>query len=115
MNACTKKNYTLTFPPETAVVSSGGLIEIQSKDTVIEIRPDQTYTMVGTLPRLPSNPLMKGYMWAKTQKLKKRPPKSLLHCGITLYIVLENPMTTAAMLTIMMLRGMMKRLVHFTT
>lgn len=85
---------------------------IQSKEITIARRPTQTKTIVGTLPRLPISPLQNGYMCARTQKLKKTPPKNLLHCGISLYTVLENPTTMATMLTVIMANGGRKRLVH---
>ena len=44
-------------PPAEA---SGGLMATQSREMVMEMRPDQTKTMVGVLPRRPMSPLAKG-------------------------------------------------------
>jgi hypothetical protein len=57
----------------------GGLIAIQSRESVIAMRPDQTNTTVGVFPLLPIKPLAKGYKCTNTQKLKNAPPMNLLH------------------------------------
>lgn len=62
----------------------GGLMETQSKESVMAMRPDHTKTIVGVLPLLPINPFANGYKWASTQKLKNAPPINLLHCGLAL-------------------------------
>ncbi|GER39163.1 6-phosphogluconate dehydrogenase [Striga asiatica] len=46
--------------PPIWVLPDGGEIATHKSDIVMAMRPDQTKTMVGVLPRLPMRPLAKG-------------------------------------------------------
>ncbi|KAJ6710547.1 hypothetical protein OIU74_011421 [Salix koriyanagi] len=71
--------------------------------------------MVGTLPLLPIKPLAKGLRWDRTQKLKNTPPRSLLHCGNGLYIVLATPTAIAIRFRIIIVVGGTIKKLHLTT
>lgn len=101
-------------PPICELPPDGGLIATQSSDIVIEMSPDHTKTMVGVLPLRPIKPLANGYKCANTQKLKNTPPRSLLHCGMVLYIVRLTPTAMAIKFIIMMVMGGIISEVHFT-
>lgn len=96
-------------------LAEGGLIYTQSNEMMIESKPDHTKTTVGTFPRLPINPFANGYKWQSTQKLKNTPPRSLLHCGNSLYNVLATPTAIAIVFIIKIVIGGTIKKLHFTT
>lgn len=59
---CFSKFFVLAHCPSISLVLSGGLTVIQIRDNVMEIKPVQTYIIVGSFPLLPINPLQNGYM-----------------------------------------------------